>query len=124
MLTFLRVRLQACRLANSMRRSMLANSDFWTIDADRQGRPMLMRSRFRVALVPQRLRVFDSIHLYCDEAEVWLPLWARWRLRNAARLLIVRFAQQEWDSPSMIPSGVQVARAEAAPVEEPAGAYY
>jgi hypothetical protein len=45
-------------------------------------------------LEPRAVRVFDSIHLYYDDAEIWLPLLQRTRLRAATRLLLTRFAAQ------------------------------
>jgi hypothetical protein len=115
MLMLIPVRAEARRLAREVRQSMLNEAGMWEIDADRQGRP-IVSSGFRVALVPRRIRLFDAIHLFCNEVEVWLPLVARIKLRNAARLLIVRFAKEQWLNPSAEPCPTPIRTAEEQPI--------
>jgi hypothetical protein len=110
------VRAEARRLARQLRRSMLTEHESWEIDADRQGRPVLSRGRFRIAIVPRNVRLFDAIHLFCDEVEVWLPLVARIRLRNAARYIIVRLARDEWATPSAEQCPIPLGATEEQPV--------
>lgn len=93
---FLQLRFKAMCLANAFRRSLLKQPELWTIDADRQGRPIVSAGPFRIMLVPRPVRVVDAVHLYFDDAEVWLPLVPRIRLRNAVRLLILRRAHEHW----------------------------
>ena len=98
-MTFLRSRLAAQRLVREMRRSLVNASDDWEITADRQGRPVLTTGSYRVMLAPGAVRLFDAVHLYCDDVEIWLPLLARLGLRSAARYFLVRFAAQHWAMP-------------------------
>jgi hypothetical protein len=50
-------------------------------------------------LAPRAVRLFDAVHLFCDDVEIWLPLLARVRLRSEARYFLTRFAGRE-----MLPS--------------------
>ena len=109
-------RADARRLARQLRRSMLTERELWGIDADRQGRPVLSRGRFRIAIVPRNLRLFDAVHLFCDEVEVWLPLVARIRLRNAVRFIIARFAREAWATPGAEPCPIPVGVPDEQPV--------
>jgi hypothetical protein len=93
---FIQLRLAAIRLVRDLRRSMIYDSEIWTINADRQGRPIVSTSSFRICLEPRALRLFDAIHIYCDESEIWIPLFPRIRLRNAVRRLLLRYAQTKW----------------------------
>ena len=45
-----------------------------------------------MVIVPRAIRLFDALHVYCGDAEVWIPLWWRWRLRNAVRLVLLENA--------------------------------
>jgi hypothetical protein len=93
---FLQLGFKAMCLVNAFRRSLIKQPDMWTIESDRQGRPIVSAGPFRIILVPRPLRATDAIHLYFDDAEVWLPLISRIRLRNAVRLLILRRALERW----------------------------
>jgi hypothetical protein len=93
---FIQLRIKAMCLVNAFRRSLVKQPDMWTIDADPQGRPIVSAGPFRIMLVPRPARVVDAVHLYFDDAEVWLPLVPRIRLRNALRLLILRRAHERW----------------------------
>src|SRR5262245_26679450 len=93
---FLQLGLKAMCLVNAFRRSLVKQPEIWEIGADTQGRPIVSAGPFRIVLVPRPLRMSDAIHLYCDDAEVWLPLLSRIRLRNAVRLLILRRALERW----------------------------
>ena len=113
MLFLVHMRAKGRQLARQLRRSMLTERESWAIDADRQGRPILSRGRFRIAIVPRNLRIFDEIHVFCDEVEVWLPLLPRVRLRNAARFIVLRYALDEWANPSAEPCPVPLDRTQA-----------
>ena len=103
---FLRVRIAAFRLVRQLRRSLLNEEEpQWEIDSDTQGRPILTSGSFRILIVPRAVRLFDAVHLYCDDVEIWLPILARIRLRNAVRLLLLRHA-----SDSLPESDTQPAR--------------
>jgi hypothetical protein len=93
---FVRLRILGIRLARTLRRSLLTQSDSWTIEADRQGRPIVSAGPFRILIDPRRLRLFDAIHLYCDDTEIWLPLIARIRLRSGVRLFLLNHAHAQW----------------------------
>jgi hypothetical protein len=116
MLLLIRVRAEARKLSHEVRKALLTERELWEIDADQLGRPILNRGRFRIALVPRRLRLLDGVHLFCNEVEVWLPLIARIRLRNAARFVIARFARDEWVASSAEPCRVPVRTTEEQPV--------
>ena len=93
---FLRVRIAAFRLVRQLRRSLLDDEEqIWEIDSDPQGRPILTSGPFRILIVPRAIRLFDAIHLHCDDVETWLPILARIRLRNAVRLYLLRTALEE-----------------------------
>ena len=94
---FIRVRLAAIRLARSIRRSILTETKLWEIDADEAERPSIAAGPFRLVITPRAVRLFDALHLYCDGAEVWLPLLWRLRLRNAVRLVIAENALEMFD---------------------------
>ena len=95
---FLGVRLDAGRLARMLRKSLLTDADNWKIDRveiDGGEHTCLANGRFQVALVPRRLRINDAVHVYCDGAEVWLPLLPRLRVRSAARWRLIRHANEQ-----------------------------
>jgi hypothetical protein len=89
---FIRLRLAAVRLARALRRSILDESKNWDIEVDEDGRPSLSAGPFRLVITPRAVRLFDAFHLFCDGAEIWLPLWWRLRLRNAVRLVLAENA--------------------------------
>lgn len=95
---FLNLRFKAMCLVREFRRSLVKQPELWTIDADRQGRPIVSAGPFRIMLEPRPLRVVDAIHLYFEDAEVWLPLVSRLRLRSAVRLLILQRAMERWQA--------------------------
>jgi hypothetical protein len=90
---FLRVRWAAFRLVRALRRSILAGDEEWELDSDSHGRPLLTAGPFRIVIAPRAIRLFDAIHLYVDGVEVWLPILARLRLRNAVRWLVLQHAR-------------------------------
>jgi hypothetical protein len=92
MLTFLQIRRRGGRLGGSLRHSVLNQPAQWVVGADEAGRSRLEMGRFVITLTPRLLRLFDATHVYCDGSEVWLPLVARLRLRNAVRLLLIDYA--------------------------------
>lgn len=116
MLFFIQIRSEARRLSRQVRRSLVTERESWEIDADRQGRPVLSRGQFRIAIVPRNVRLFDAVHLFCNEVEVWLPLVARIRLRNAVRFVIARFAREEWATPTADPCAIPTGATEEQPV--------
>ena len=107
MLPFIHARLEARRLTHRLRKSLIRQDDNWGIDADRMGRPILCTGHFRLVIVPRALRLFDAIHVFCDEAEVWLPLLPRLRLRAAVRYHLLRYANRQSLEPCM-PAEVRV----------------
>ena len=85
----------ARRLARKLRESLAAPDDNWTAGTDKKGQPTLSNANFRIVLVPRAARLFDAIHLYSDDAEIWLPLLARLRLRAAARWRLIHDASEQ-----------------------------
>ena len=49
---------------------------------------------YMVEITPRRIRALDSVNLYHDGAEVWLPVLQRIRLRNALRYLVIQRGQK------------------------------
>jgi hypothetical protein len=47
-------------------------------------------------MVRCRLRLCDSIYLFSNEVEIWLPLWTRLRLRGSVRRMLVHAAAEQW----------------------------
>ena len=94
--TFIRMRQEACQLARELRVSLVEDEASWRIDRDFHDGAAVTTGNFHITITPRLLRVLDRIHLYCDGAEVWLPLVTRIRLRNAVRLYIARRACEQW----------------------------
>ena len=94
MFPIIRARWEARVLARKLRDSLAAPDETWRVGADEDGKPMLSNANFRVVLAPRAARLFDAIHLYSDDAEVWLPLFARLRLRAAARWRLIHDASE------------------------------
>ena len=79
------------------RRSSLASPDeTWKVDADEVEHPTLSNANFRIVLVPRTIRLFDAIHVYSNDAEIWLPFLPRIRLRAAARVRLIHDATENW----------------------------
>jgi hypothetical protein len=96
MFPMIRSHWDARRLSRNLRTSLATPEDKWKVDTDDEGRPTLSNCEVRVVLVPRTVRLLDAIHVYSNDAEVWLPLLARLRLRAAARLRLIRDANQQW----------------------------
>jgi hypothetical protein len=97
MLPVIRARWDAHLLTRKLRQSLATPKDKWKIDADDEGHPTLSTGDFRIVLVPRAARLFDAIHLYEKDAEIWLPLVSRIRLRGAARLRLIQDANQHFE---------------------------
>jgi hypothetical protein len=97
MLPVIRTRWDAHLLTRKLRRSLAAPKDKWKIDADDERHPVLSSGHVRIVLVPRAARLFDAIHLYERDAEIWLPLISRIRLRAAARLRLIQDANQHFE---------------------------
>ena len=50
---------------------------------------------FVIEIVFRRFRIFDSVHVWHNGAEIWLPLLQRIKLRNTIRLLVTERANDE-----------------------------
>src|SRR3954463_10117210 len=94
MFPIIRSRWDARHLARELRKSLSSPDDNWKIGADEEGRPTLSKDGFRIVLTPRAMRLLDAIHVYRDDAEIWLPLLARLRLRAAARWWLIHEASQ------------------------------
>src|SRR4051794_19468805 len=94
MLPIIRSRWDAHRLARELRNSLASPDVDWKIGTDEDGDSMLSREDFRIVLTPRAARLFDAVHVYCDDAEIWLPLFARLRLRGAARWRLIHDAAE------------------------------
>ncbi|MGD9636386.1 MAG: hypothetical protein AB7G28_03435 [Pirellulales bacterium] len=108
----IRVRLAAIRLAHSLRLSILEETKTWEIGVDDEGRAGIVAGPFRLVITPRAVRLFDALHLYCDGAEIWLPLWWRLRMRNAVRLVLAENALEMLDveEPTKTSKSARVAR--------------
>jgi hypothetical protein len=95
MLPIIRSRWDARRLARDLRTSLASPDDDWKIGTDEEGNSMLSHDGFRIVLTPRAARLFDAIRVYCDDAEIWLPLVARLRLRGAARWRLINDASEQ-----------------------------
>ncbi len=92
MFPIIRSRIDARVLSRKLRASLTDSEEAWTVGADKEGRPMLSNGGLRIVLVPRTVRMLDAIHVYSDDAEVWLPVFARLRLRGAARTRLIQDA--------------------------------
>lgn len=95
MLPAIRSRFVAAGLTRELRHSLAETKERWAISSDKDGNTVLARRDFRIVLVARALRLLDAVHLYREDAEIWLPLVSRVRLRAAARLRLIQFAKQE-----------------------------
>jgi hypothetical protein len=96
MFPIIRSRLDARTLCRTLRSSLASPDETWEVGADENGHPTLSNANFRIVLVPRTLRLLDAIHVYGDDAEIWLPLLLRIRLRAAARVRLINNATENW----------------------------
>lgn len=86
------------RLGRELRSSLRYNPDAWSIKAHDaiDGVTELQSSLFAVTIQPSKqlpaVRLFDRCRVSYAGGDVWLPLIARVRLKNAARLYMARRA--------------------------------
>jgi hypothetical protein len=90
MFNFVRMRFEASRLGRALGKSLVDDPDSWKIEGAKGDHATISDGTFKISVSARRLRILDSIHVSCDGAEVWLPLVARLRLRNAVRLFLAR----------------------------------
>ncbi len=88
-------------LSRKLRESLATLEYVWKVDTDEEGHPTLSSGDIRIALIPRTVRLLDAIHVYSNDAEVWLPLLTRLRLRAAARLRLIQDANEHWDEPRL-----------------------
>src|SRR3954469_21618931 len=96
MFPIIRARWDARILARKLRLSLTSSDDKWKIGKDAEGYSTLSNGGFRIELMPRNVRLLDAIHVYSDDAEIWLPLVPRLRLRAAARLRLIHDATEKW----------------------------
>jgi hypothetical protein len=101
MFPMIRAHRDARSLSRKLRKSLTAQDDKWKVGTDEEGHPTLSSGDFRIALMPRAARFLDAIHVYSHDAEIWLPLLARLRLRAAARLRLIQDANEHWDEPDL-----------------------
>jgi hypothetical protein len=94
MFPIIRAHIDARVLSRELRKSLAAPEDNWKIGTDEEDHATLSKDDFRIVLVPRASRLFDAIHVYHDDAEIWLPLLARLRLRAAARWRLIHDASE------------------------------
>ena len=94
MFPIIRSRWDARSLSRELRNSLASPEDDWKIGTDEEGSSTLSNEGFRIVLMPRAARLLDAIHVYCDDAEIWLPLLARLRLRGAARWRLIHDASE------------------------------
>src|SRR4051812_6415382 len=71
MFPIIRAHMDARILSRQLRKSLASPDDNWKIDTDEEGHPTLSNIGFRIVLVPRASRLFDAIHVYNDDAEIW-----------------------------------------------------
>ena len=96
MFPIIRAHRDARVLSRKLRKSLASPEDDWKIGTDEAGHPTLSNGGVRIVLVPRAARLFDAIHVYSNDAEIWLPLLARLRLRAAARGRLIQDASEHW----------------------------
>jgi hypothetical protein len=94
MFPIIRSRLDGHKLSRQLRQSLADDDAKWKIGVDDEGSSELSNAEFRVVLVPRAVRLLDAVHVYNHDAEVWLPLVARLRLRAAARSRLLQNANE------------------------------
>jgi hypothetical protein len=94
MFPIIRAHTKARSFSRKMRKSLASPEAIWKIETDDQGHPTLANNDIRIVLVPRALRLLDAIHVYNNDAETWLPLLARLRLRAAARSRLIHDATE------------------------------
>jgi hypothetical protein len=101
MFPMIRAHRDARILSRNLRKSLAAPDDKWKVGTDEEGHPTLSSGDFRIVLVPRAARFLDAIHVYSDDADIWLPLLTRLRLRAAARLRLIQDANEHWEEPEL-----------------------
>ena len=101
MFPMIRSRWDAQILSRKLQKSLAAPDEKWKVGADEEERPTLLSGDFRIVLVPRAVRLLDTIHVYRDNAEIWLPFLSRLRLRAAARLRLIQEANEHWGKPRL-----------------------
>jgi hypothetical protein len=96
MFTMLRAHFDARRLLRKLRRSLGDSAEKWKVSADDAGHPLLSHGEFAIELAPRTARVFDAVHVYREDAEIWMPLMTRLQVRAAARERLLRDANERW----------------------------
>jgi hypothetical protein len=114
MLPMIRAHWDARNLSRKLRKSLATPQDKWKVDTNDEGQPTLSSGGIYITLVPRAARILDGIHVYSDDAEIWLPLLARLRLRAAARLRLIQDANEHWKEPKSKKTRVSRRRAKPA----------
>jgi hypothetical protein len=114
MFPMIRARRDARSLSRKLRHSLAAPDEKWKVGTDEQTHPSLSMGDVRIVLMPRAVRLLDAIHVYSRDAEIWLPLLARLRLRAAARLRLIQNANEHWDEPDLKKTSTRRRRAKPA----------
>ena len=97
MIYFLRSRRQGRKIARKVRELLDDERVMWEVKpAASPGAVLHLKldySLIAVVIECKRLRFLDSVHLYVDGADVYVPLIARIRLRGAARCRMQEIAE-------------------------------
>ena len=96
MFPIIRARRGASILSRKLLFSLAEPEENWKIGTGDEGQPALSMNGFRIVLVPRAVRLFDAVHVYSDNVEIWLPFLARLRLRAAARCRLIQDANDHW----------------------------
>lgn len=114
MFPMIRAHRDARSLSRKLRQSLASPHHKWKVGTDEEGHPTLSSGDVRIVLVPRAVRILDAIHIYSHDAEIWLPLFARLRLRAAGRLRLIQEANEHWDAPQLTKASVRRKRAKPA----------
>jgi hypothetical protein len=114
MFPMIRAHRDARSLSRKLRQSLAAPDEKWKVGTDEEGHPTLSTGDVSIVLIPRAVRFLDAIHVYSHDAEIWLPLLARLRLRAAARLRLIQDANEHWDEPHPVKTRTRRRRAKPA----------
>jgi hypothetical protein len=114
MFPIIRAHWDARKLSRELRKSLASLEDDWKVGTDETGHPTLSADGFRIVLMPRAARLFDAIHVYSNDAKIWLPLLARLRLRAAARGRLIQDASEHWHGSELTKTRARRRRSEPA----------
>ena len=86
-------RCEVRHLAKKIRKSLRNNTCEWCVAVGG-----LTHGKFRIVLIPKRIRMLDDVRLYYGDTEIWLPLLQRLLIRARTRYILAVRANRNWNS--------------------------